>query len=41
VDGRIIDRPIPLVDGVRIVVGATALKFRSLAPLTTTDTVVR
>jgi DNA-binding winged helix-turn-helix (wHTH) protein len=40
-DGRTIDRPTPLADGVRIVVGATALKFRSLAPLTTTDTVVR
>jgi DNA-binding winged helix-turn-helix (wHTH) protein len=40
-DGRTIDRPTPLVDGVRIVVGATALKFRSLAPLTTTDTVAR
>jgi DNA-binding winged helix-turn-helix (wHTH) protein len=40
-DGRTIDRPTPLVDGARIVVGATALKFRSMAPLTTTDTVVR
>jgi DNA-binding winged helix-turn-helix (wHTH) protein len=40
-DGRTIDRPTPLVDGARIVVGATALKFRSLAPLTTTDTVAR
>jgi DNA-binding winged helix-turn-helix (wHTH) protein len=40
-DGRTVDQSTPLVDGSRIVVGATALKFRSLAGLSTTDTVAR
>jgi DNA-binding winged helix-turn-helix (wHTH) protein len=40
-DGRTIDQPTPLVDGSLIVVGATALKFRTFAALTTTDTIAR
>lgn len=40
-EGATIDRPTPLVDGSLIVVGATALKFRFFAALSTTDTVAR
>ena len=40
-NGQPIDGPTPLVDGSAIVLGATALRFRVLAPPTSTDTVVQ
>jgi DNA-binding winged helix-turn-helix (wHTH) protein len=40
-DGRTVTAPTPLADGSMIVVGATALKFRIFAALSSTETVAR
>ena len=40
-DGRRIDGPTPLADGALIVLGAMALKFRSFAAASSTETVTR